>query len=272
MGNEYVFHIRNAQPGDLAAILDTLDVHPDLNSITDIVETAESMGYSILDRIRLEALATARDIGLIDEKKNTLTKQGITLASLELNKPDLFPDIVHGLLYTLWDKAKPADNCFAWSYQTICRMLWQSGTTEIDDRAQMASKVESEARNAFGRADIVFSSKSVGGAYLWLSQLQPYVIYEIDKRFKRRTFCPPELFIMAVNDLYLRNSIDYSANLLLNEVNREEICQACMLEPTSFDRVLDYAVAQFPYLSKGMGGGWGYYINLQCQTNLADFV
>jgi hypothetical protein len=272
LGNEYVFHIRNAQPGDLAAILATLDVHPDLNTITEIVNAAELMGYSILDRTRLEALTTARDTGLITEKENTLTNQGSALTSLEMNKPDLFADIVHGLYYTLWNRIEPAENCFAWSYRTICRILWQSGTSEISDRAIMASKVESEARDTFGRADIVFSSKSVGGAYLWLSQLRPDVIYETDRRFKRRTFCPPELFIMAVDHLYSGESIDYGVNLLLNEANREEICQVCMLEPTGFDRVLEYAVAQFPYLDKGLGGGWGYYLTLQCQPNLVDFI
>jgi hypothetical protein len=60
--------------------------------------------------------------------------------------------------------------------------------------------------------------------------------------------------------------------LLLNDQRREAICQLCLLETSSFDRVLEYAVAQFEGLEKGLGGGWGSYLTLHRSPDLTDFA
>jgi len=59
---------------------------------------------------------------------------------------------------------------------------------------------------------------------------------------------------------------------LLSEDKLEAICQVCLLDPEGFDRVLDYALAQFDYLEKGIGGGWGNYLLLKRQPRLEDFL
>ena len=272
MASEFVFHIRNAHPGDMAAVLATLDAHPSLETIAEIVGQAEGLGFAIHDRQRLEALTTARALGLVEKGQNVLTNEGQILAQLEMDKPVLFVDIVHGLQYTIWNERFPSTNCFSWSYRALCQMLWHSGAKAMNSRRELASEIETQARTMFGRPGVVFSPKSIGGALLWLTELEPSVLDQDDERFMRRAFCSPELFIIAVDFVYQRQEIDYGVNLLLNDENRDAICQVCLLDPACFDRVLEYAVAQFDYLEQGTGGGWGRYLTLHRAPRLEDFL
>lgn len=273
MARGFVLHIRNAHPGDMAAVLATLDVCPDLGTIGEIVTQAENSGFAILDQRRLEALATARDLGLVEPEHNVLTDEGRILAQLDASKPDLFVDIIHGLQYTLWDERNRAHHCFSWSYRALCQMLWRSsaGTTG-DSRPQLASEVEGLARAAFQRTDIAFSPKSIGGALLWLTELEPPVVDDAGIQLMRRAFCPPELFVLGVHFAYRASGVDLGANLLLGDERRDAICQVCLLTPEGFERVLEYAVAQFTYLEKGLGGGWGRFLTLHRAPKLKDFV
>lgn len=267
-----MFHIRNAPPGDLAATLATLESYPQLSTVSEVVEQAESVGFIIQDRRRLEALVTARDLGLVHQDRNALTERGEVVTRLELHKSDLFVDVIHALSYTLWSSGQEERNCFSWSYRALCKMLWRVGDGRLASRRDLASEVEAQARTAFSRPDIAFSPKSIGGALLWLSALTPPVLDEEETRFSRRAFCPPELFVWAVGFVYRTQGIDYGVNLLLSDENRDAICQICLLEPERLDRVLDYAVAQFDYLHKGIGGGWGQYLALDRAPELKDFI
>ena len=254
------------------AALTTLEMYPGLSTIAEIVEHAETLGFAIRDRQRLEALTTARDLGLVERGQNVLTSSGKVLAQLEMDKPDLFADIVHGLQYMLWDEHRSSAYCFSWSYRRLCQMLWQSGITTPTNRRDIASEIEAQARTVFGRSDIAFSPKSIGGALLWLSELKPSVLDEGSDEFIRRAFCPPELFVLAVDSVYLTQGVDYGANLLLSDERRDAVCQVCLLDPAGFDRVLGYAIAQFDYLEKGLGGGWGRYLTLRRGPRLEEFV
>jgi hypothetical protein len=136
----------------------------------------------------------------------------------------------------------------------------------------MASEIEAQARTVFDRPDIVFSPKSVGGAMLWLAELAPPVLIENDTRFVRRAFCSPELLVLGIDSVYRNDQVDFGSNLLLSDERREAICQVGLLDPEGFDRVLEYAVAQFDYLEVGLGGGWGRYVALHRPPKLEDFV
>lgn len=273
MASDFVFHIRNAHPADMVALLVILAENPHLETITDIVNEADSLGYSIRDRQRLEALMTARDLGLVSPDRNDLLPAGRVLVELEARNPDLFIDAVHGLQYSLWEKKSPAKYCFSWSYRLICQYLWSSGTQELNDiRRNIASEIEGQARRLFELSDVVISPKSVGGALLWLSELRPEVIDENPEWFRRRVFCSPELLVMGASFVYREKELDYGSNLLLSDDCRDDICKFCLLDPAGFERVLDYAVAQFDFLETGLGGGWGRYLTLHRALSLEDFV
>jgi len=274
MSPEFVFHIRNVNPADLAAVLLTLEIYPNLETNLDIVQHAALLGHNIIDKRHLDALITARDLRLTETGHNSLTTSGQSVCKLYRDKSDLFTDVIHGLQYTLWNEHQPEANCFSWSYRSVCTMLWQRGATVVSSRRDIASEIETMARTEFRKSDVSFSPKSVGGALLWLQNLKPEVLIENQKqyRFSRRTFCSPELFIIGV-DFVLRNrGYDYGSNILLGEELLYTVCQVCLLEPINFDRVLEYAVAQFSYLEKGLGGGWGRYLILHRQYSVEDFI
>lgn len=256
----------------MAALLSTLDAYPRLSTIADVVMHAEDIGYVIQDRQRLEALRTGRDLGLVEENENVLTETGVIMSRLELSKPDIFSDIMHALYYTLWHPEQPKANCFSWSYQTLCRLLWRGEFSVLQDRRQVASTIEAIGRDRFPGSNIAFSPKSVGGILLWLGELNPPVLQGDELRFTPRTFCPPELFVLATAFVYKKHEADYGTNLLLTEERRDAICEVCLLDPASFNRVSDYAVSQFDYLTKGIGGGWGQYLTLARRPQLKDFA
>lgn len=264
------FHVRNAQPGDMLAALTVFDSNPGVGSVPEIVEQAEQMGFSIRDRLRLEALITARDLGFVEKDSNDLTHSGKLILEIESYKPDLFPDIAHGLQYMLWNSREQWTNCFSWTYRTVCQLLWRQGKVKLD-RRDLASEVETMARAQFSRDDIALSPKSMGGIIMWLREMKPTVLQD-ENEFVVRHFCPPELFLLAVDYLYQSDELDYGANLLLNESRQEAVCQMCLLDIQNFERVLQYALAQFSILEKGIGGGWGYFLRLDRRVSLEDFL
>jgi hypothetical protein len=272
LADEYVFHVRNAHPSDMVAVLAAIDVYPGLPTLADVLTKAEGLGFAIRDRQRLEALMTARELGFIEANQNKITPFGETISELELQKPDLFVDMVHYYQYTLWNSKRPQAYCFSWTYRSLCELLWESATYSVVDRRDVAAELEAKARSAFSRAEIALSPKSVGGALLWLTELIPSVFDENGDVFTRRNFCPPELFVLAVDYIYCADCTDYGTNLLLTEDRCETICKVCLLDPEGLDRVLDYALSQFDYLEKGIGGGWGSYLVLKRQPELQDFL
>lgn len=267
-----MFHIRNANPGDMHTLLDVLGVFPESKTTAEILRHADELGLAVLDRAKFDALPTARDLGLIELDGCRLTAKGEALAQIDRVNPTIFPDIVHLLHYTLWNLASPAANCFSFSYQTVCKELWNGGSSSSLNRRELATKVESIANERFQRSDISLSQKSIGGALDWLYELKPEIFSDDGEQFIRRSFCPPESLVLAIDFRYREDEVDYGANLLLSGAQREALCQACMLELDSLDRVLDYAIAQFDYLEKGIGGGWGQYITLHGPVEINDFV
>lgn len=272
MPSEYMFHIRNANPGDMRALLDVLTVFSESKTTAEILQHADELGYAVRDRAHFDALPAARDLGLVEDSANRLTAKGEALAQIDRVNPTIFPDIIHLLHYTLWNSTVPAANCFSFSYRTVCKELWNGGSSSSLNRRELAAKVEATANDQFKRPDISLSQKSIGGALDWLYELRPEVISDDSERFVRRSFCPPESLVLAIEHRYRESELDYGANLLLSGAHREALCQTCLLELDALDRVLEYAIAQFSYLEKGVGGGWGQYVTLQGPVAIGRFA
>jgi len=272
MTEDSVFHVRNAHPGDMVAVLSTIDTHPNLPTVGGVLERAEELGFAIRDRQRLEALATARDLGFVHPAQNRVTRRGKWISQLAFRKPELFSDVVHYFQYTLWDRAQPTAHCFSWTYRTLCELFWGSGHYPISDRRSLAAQLDAAARSVFNRDDIALSAKTVGGVLLWLAELVPAVLDHDQHLFIRRGFCAPELFVLALDEVFRSEVSEYGTNLLITEETRDRICQVCLLDPEAFDRVTGYAVAQFDYLEQGVGGGWGRYLLLKRKPKVEDFL
>jgi len=277
---DYVFHVlHNARP---EYEMDVLAILQDNQEPTygNILSEGESLGLTIGSQVKTERmlkdiLQPLRDLGLVERRQIKLTQLGHVWAQIAYNNPYLFPEIFHYLYYSIWNPKQEAQKCFSWSYRTLCNHLWGQGTVALDKK-MLASFISVEANQRFQIRSVSFSQNSVQGVTVWLEALSPSVIRFGDdlseEVFSRRLFCPPELFALGVDFVYQTQEIDYGVNLLLNDERRDAICQVCLLEPTSFDRVLEYAVAQFDYLEQGTGGGWGRYLTLRRAPRLEDFL
>ena len=276
---DYVFHVlHNARP---EYEMDILTILQDSQEPTyeNILSEGNSLGLTIGSQVRTERmlkdiLQPLRDLGLVERRQIKLTGSGHTLARIVHDIPNLFPDIFHYLYYSTWEPRQKAQKCFSWSYRTLCNHLWEQGTTVLNKK-NLASFISTKASQLFQIRNVSFSQSSVQGVTVWLESLFPSVIHSGDTSeevFSRRPFCPPELFILGIDFVYQTQEIDYGVNLLLSDERRDAICQVCLLDPTGFDRVLEYAVAQFDYLEQGTGGGWGRYLTLRRAPRLEDFL
>ncbi len=261
---------RYTHPNDLMTIINVLKEYP--NSTTkEIREIAEDMGYFIHDKKRFEdSLTLAKDLNLVSayKKRYTLTEDGEAVYTILYRKPDLFVDLIHGLIII-------GDSGFSWAYREVCKLLWTRGHINEIKTREIASEIITKAREVFGDS-VSFSPKSVNGVLHWLSELRPSVIMNDKsssrKSFRRRSFCPPELLILAIDRLYSQHSRNYGSNVLLTEEVLNELCCTCLLEMNALDRVLRYAVNQFDFVESGVGGGWGRYIALHRKPELGDFI
>lgn len=276
---DYVFHVlHNARPKyslDIFMLLYDGQESTYEALLQDGQELGLSIGYQVkTERLLRDILQPLRDLGLMERRQILLTDQGKVVSQIANKNTDLFPEMMHYLYYTSWQASRPEEDCFSWSYRTLCKYLWHQGSCVIDDNL-FASIIVAEASQQFQIQTVSFSERSINGITVWLEALAPAVIHANDEkgsRFSRRAFCSPELFVLAIDFVYRQDDIDYGVNLLLNDQRRESICQLCLLEPSAFERVLEYAVAQFEGLEKGLGGGWGSYLTLHHPPALVDFV
>lgn len=272
-----VFHVRhNARPTFLREVLQILDSY-DVLTADDILQIGRERGYQIgtvmrsKQSLKENPIQTARDLGLIAEDTLSLTEMGRQMVNLLRYKPGAFNEVMHVLHYTLWSPSKETEHCFSWSYRTACEWLYEAGATTID-QGQLASLISETAMEHFGTNKVSFSQDSVRGILQWLAELEPPVLDQKRRMFARRTFCPPETFVLAVDYLYQVENAGYQTNLLLDGRKQETICKLCLLEPTAFDTVLEWAAEQFEFLRWSTSGGWGRYILLTRQPRIRDFL
>lgn len=273
------FHVRhNARPDLVQAFLELIDEYPDADD-ERLIEFGATQGSYIgttvnsVQNMRENAAQYLRDFGIVEARQNRLTDQGVVLCRMLYTKPDLFAEVMHYFFYATWQPEQPEQYCFSWSYATATTLLWSQSQAVIDLK-RLANEVEVATSQHFAEVKVSLSADSMRGVLNWLAPLKPAVIVESGstRHFARRSFCPPELFLLAVDYAYRSRRIPYESNLLVEPDIQEMICQVCVLEPESFERVADYAVLQFPFLKRGMGGGWGSYFLLERAPTLQDLL
>lgn len=271
-----MFHVRhNAKPDLVREVIQILG-REGLESIESFLEGGKQRGFQIgttilsKQSIKENSIQSARDLGLVEASSLCLSQLGLDMLTLLEYKPAVFNELMHLFHYFLWTPIKEADNCFSWSYKTTCDMLWENEHQQIN-RAQLVSDVCELAIGQFKTNQVSFSKDSVRGVLQWLNELEPPVLDEGAKTFMRRRFCPPEAIAYSVDRLYQAENIEYQTNLLIDGEKREMICRSCLLDPTAFDTILDWATGQYDFLQKRTGGGWGTHILLTRKPQVMGF-
>lgn len=223
--------------------------------------------------------STSASMGLLTkgEEGICLSMDGFALSEV---RDDARGDLLHFLVYTGWSKDRPKEFLQSWAYRLVCDRYWERGTVELtsDMKKHQVGEVINLAQIEFMQMDvgdfdeISFSGKSLRGIYNWLEAVSPPVI--TNDTFSRRTFCPPELVIMAIGWVLREENNTVGIDILLTPEKREAICKICLLEPDALDRVLDWALPIFGHIiTPGTQAGfYGRFIRLHKIPQFKDLV
>jgi hypothetical protein len=153
----------------------------------------------------------------------------------------------------------------------------QTAVLDSDNVVRRVEEARNDAEAAFAEMGLSeldpasFGPKSLAAIHKWLSALDPPVI-ENDV-FTRRSFCPPELLLLALGWVVGREGLP-ETDVLLSRETRDAVCRVCLLEPTAFDRALDWMIPIFPrVIAPGTTAGfYGRFVRLHKLPELSDVI
>lgn len=267
----------DANPVNISALISTLaqDRERFFASVQELLHFSEAQGIGA----RTEMQHTATQLGLLVRTSGgiTISEDGMTLAAI---KEGVQGDILHYLIYTRWHEADPLSFLPSWSYRTSCDSYWNTQRLRLTDEYldQQVGEIINMAEMTFTEmgfeeiGTISFSRKSLVGLHNWLYALNPPVIE--DGVFSRRSFCHPELLLLAIGYVMRDEDAATETDILLSHDKRAAICRICLLEPDALDRTLDWMIPIYPkVIEPGTSAGfYGRFIRLHKIPTLADVV
>jgi hypothetical protein len=248
--------------------------------------TAIAEGYTFEHIVQSDRqIGRMRQLGLLAKKKSDLllTHVGHELYSIGQQKPEAAMELLHFLHYSLWKHDNPLENTLSWSYRTYCDLLFQRGACSLDSDARevltselnaiiTGSEIFAQYMNQTQKGAVSLSTNSLNGMNHWLRRLNPSVID--NDTFSIRTFCPPELLIMAIGFVSGELGSELGVDQLLSTERREAICRICLLDPNSLDRSIEWMLPLYPnVIEPGTHtGSYGRFIRLLHLPTLNDLL
>jgi hypothetical protein len=208
---------------------------------------------------RSEVVNVAQRIGLITEEAPLSLSSRARVVLRQT--PHVQADFLHYLAYTGWSASNPGEHALLWSYRYTVDYLWRQGEVALRDASgSLVEEVVSASQECFAAVSgfkpdkVSYSTKSVRGITNWLRSLRPPAIN--NDLFARRQACSAELLVLAVGFAAQEAGVASGNDVLLSQERREAICKLCLLDPAYLDRLLDWALPQYPaFLAEGMRGG-----------------
>jgi len=246
------------------------------DSKSSLLEQLNNVGIG--SRSEITALASEMGvIGAVSESQIGLTKYGWVLAQI---REEALNDLLHYVLYTGWSKEQPRHFLQSWAYRQCSDQYWE--LEEVELTTTFSKKQVSDIANLVDEVfpllgvqdyqEVSFSTKSINGVHKWLEALDPPVL--VGKSYKRRTFCQPELMMMALAYV-LRDDADiYETDVLLTPEIREQLCRITHLDPNALDETLDWALSAYPKLvAPGTTAGfYGRFVRVRRLPQLVDMI
>ncbi|MCE7948035.1 MAG: hypothetical protein DYG88_11460 [Chloroflexi bacterium CFX4] len=245
------FHVRHdLLPSHTVEIITLLRAVNRSEPLEKIQQVAQQHGYTIRNRKDWsKPLKSLEELGILSENKKHigLTDIGRHIAALTVFQPDLLPDFVHFLYYTVYDDDK--NKRFSWSYRLICDALWNSAPCVVN-RDKLVNLVTAQALETFQVNGISFSTNSVYGILNWLSALRPacIAVQENKQRFVRRAYCSVEMFMLSLHYVLRRYQDKDNWFTSITPKLRQEVCRVCLIVPETFSEMLEQAEANFDCL------------------------
>lgn len=277
--DKLLIHIRpDAYPENIGAFLHQISRHTDryFDSVADMIDFAFEAGIKKDEGESIAAMVQLLGLVLRDAEGVRITDKGLSFLQI---REDVQNDVLHYLFYSIWSAGMPGTAIKSWSYRYNVDRYWhlQTVTLNSDNITRRVEEAHNDAEAAFAAIGISdldptsFGTKSLSAIHKWLASLKPPVIE--DNAFSRRAFCAPELLLLALGWVVGQEGLP-DTDVLLSHETREAICRVCLLEPTAFDRALDWMIPIFPQvIAPGTTAGfYGRFVRLHKLPELADVV
>lgn len=262
---------------DVSSALWVLKYHSGTRSRSDLVQKVVDNGYTVANK-DYEIILLLTEWGLAQRKPQELTRKGEEFYLLWERNQSVAIDVLHGLQYGVWTQHLPDQNLASWAYQQVCDYLWEYQTlpTPKDLVPHIYGRLTDLNKSQIDIENAAFDTKSVNGAYDWLSSLSVFEgIRETSKgknfrnaTFKMRDHCSTALFLMGLDWVAREAGNEYGDLWLIGPNQKQQVCRFCLIDGSQFDFMFNTTLRRFPnYLSVRPG----IYIVIESEPQIADF-
>lgn len=243
------FHVRHdLAPTHTHELLILLHATTSPQTAQDLQQAATQRGYKLRARKDYsKLLKSLTELRVLREEKGgvMLTDIGRIIVRMTMLQPDLLSEFIH-FLYSV-EHENNAGQRFSWSYRRVCNWLWETAPCPVN-RDRLVNLVTASAAETFGLTGISFSISSIAGILNWVSTLSPQCIVtnRDGEYFRRRSECPIEVFILALDHVFRQYNSTDPQFVPLGAEFRQRVCEICLLASDAFDEMLNQAVTSFP--------------------------
>lgn len=255
------FHIGDPGPQDLYEYLDTVEARQP-SSNDELLGAATDLGHNLGTYEKTTAGAVLGRLGVVKpDNQFEYTHLGDSLVDVMYRDRKLFDNLLHFLYYTAYDRY-PSEHIYSsYTYRAFTNYLYDNAPFDTlrGEKGTIVSEVTAQAKNdetldlSYTHSGVSLSTKSFNNYFRFIDALSPAV--NPNERgetpgFEPRSFCPPELLVVAVNYLYQQNDSDYNTLILVTDEIERQIRRICILSDQGFSEVIDYAEQAYPFFSK----------------------
>jgi hypothetical protein len=167
---------------------------------------------------------------------------GSVLQQIYSTNQELFFDLIHYFMYSVWHSTKnPLFGKF-WLYSSACEKLWENAPSQMDSFG-LTGLLQQEALDVFPGYSPKFSERSITAVFGWLGSLTPSFLSKKTKKSQltseRREFCSPQLFHLALDLIYSQKRLKYGTSVAIGEEEIKAISRACLLDENQFWEMAD---------------------------------
>ena len=146
------------------------------------------------------------------------------------------------MFYSAWYRTRDPFRGKFWLYARVCEELWLNAPSKTDSYG-LTAKLHAESQSLFPESEPTFPERSVGAVFPWLGALTPPFLEKEQSQSqlssRRRTFCTPQLFHLAIDLLYTTRPLRYGTSISVDDETVQFICKTCLLDPDQFWEMAD---------------------------------
>ena len=112
----------------------------------------------------------------------------------------------------------------------------------------LVTLIQEKAQQLFLDYGVSFSQNSVGGIINWLEALDPPCIIQTSpntRMFARRSFCPSELLLLALEYTKMEEGNQQTSLLQLSDETLKIVARLCLMEVEALDEMLQVVAEAF---------------------------